>query len=71
LGVFSADALKALDGLSKWAFTFAFIAIGIDLSVRDLRGMGWKPFAVYMAATVFNTLLALGVAWLIFGVWGL
>ncbi len=70
LGVFNADALKALDGLSKWAFTFAFVAIGIDLSVRDLRGMGWKPFAVYMAATVFNTLLALGVSWMIFGVWG-
>ncbi len=71
LGVFSANALKALDGLSKWAFTFAFIAIGIDLSVRDLRGVGWKPFAVYMAATVFNTLVALGVAWVIFGALGL
>jgi len=34
LGVFSADALKALDGLSKWAFTFAFIAIGIDFRRR-------------------------------------
>ncbi|HOU11974.1 MAG TPA: putative sulfate exporter family transporter [Anaerolineae bacterium] len=71
LGVFNADALKALDGLSKWAFTFAFIAIGIDLAVGDLRGLGWKPFFVYMAATVFNTLLALGVSSIIFGVLGL
>jgi len=70
-GVFSADALKALGTLSKWAFALAFIAIGMELSVRDLQGMGWKPLAVYMAATVFNTLLALGVAWLIFGFWGL
>ena len=71
LGVFSAEALKALDGLSKWAFTLAFVAIGIDLSLRDLQGMGWKPFVVYMAATVFNTVLALGAAWVIFGALGL
>lgn len=71
LGLFSADALKALDALSKWGFTLAFVAIGLELSVGDLRGMGWKPFAVYMAATVFNTLLALGVAWVIFGALGL
>ncbi|HEX71919.1 MAG TPA: putative sulfate exporter family transporter, partial [Candidatus Hydrogenedentes bacterium] len=67
LGVFTDAALKALDGLSKWAFTFAFIAIGIDLAMGDLRGLGWKLFFVYMAATVFNTLLALGVSALIFG----
>jgi len=71
LGVFSAGALKMLDGLSKWAFTFAFIAIGFDLALGDLRGLGWKPFFVYMAATVFNTVLALAVSVLIFGVLGL
>ncbi len=70
-GVFDPEALKALDTLSKWSFTLAFIAIGIDLAVKDLRGMGWQPFAVYMAATVFNTALALGVAWIIFGALGL
>jgi hypothetical protein len=32
--------------------------------------MGWRPLAVYGAATVFNTLLALGVAWVIFGAMG-
>ena len=67
--MFNADALKGAGRAFKWAFTFAFVAIGMDLSVRDLRS-GRKPFAVYMAATVFNTLLALGVSWMIFGVWG-
>jgi hypothetical protein len=32
--------------------------------------MGEKPILVYLAATVFNTGLALVVAWLIFGVLG-
>jgi hypothetical protein len=31
--------------------------------------MGWKPAAVFLITTVFNTLLALGVAWVIFGMW--
>ncbi|HOT92135.1 MAG TPA: hypothetical protein PLN71_11275 [Anaerolineae bacterium] len=57
--------------ISPGAFTFAFIAIGIDLALGDLRGLGWKPFFVYMAATVFNTLLAMGVSSIIFGVLGL
>jgi len=34
-------------------------------------GLGWRPIVVYLAATVFNTLLALCVAWIMFGVIGL
>jgi uncharacterized membrane protein YccC len=29
--------------------------------------MGWSPVIVYLIVTVFNTLLALLVSWLIFG----
>jgi len=58
----------ALEALKNWAFTFAFVGMGFDLSFRELQSAGWKPIAVFLIATVFNTLLALGVAWLIFGV---
>jgi len=30
--------------------------------------MGWRPIIVYAAATVFNTLLALLVSYIIFGI---
>jgi uncharacterized integral membrane protein (TIGR00698 family) len=70
LGLFGEDVVAALQTLSKWAFAMAFFSIGLELSVRELGKMGWRPLAVYGAATVFNTLLALGVAWVIFGVMG-
>ena len=41
--------------------------MGLELSFKDFKEMGWKPVAVYLTVTVFNTLLALLVAWLIFG----
>lgn len=69
-GLFSSDIVSALKVLSKWAFAMAFFSIGLELSVRELGKMGWRPLAVYGAATVFNTVLALGVAWVVFGVLG-
>lgn len=70
LGLFSADVVGALKTLSKWAFAMAFFSIGLELSVREVGKMGWRPLAVYGAATIFNTVVALGVAWIVFGVLG-
>ena len=69
-GLFSKEIVGALKTLSKWAFAMAFFSIGLELSVRELGKMGWRPLVVYGAATVFNTILALGVAWVVFGVLG-
>ncbi len=57
----------ALDALKNWAFLLAFVCMGLDLSFKDLKTMGWRPVAVFLLATVFNTLLALGVSSLLFG----
>jgi uncharacterized membrane protein YadS len=65
--IFSRELAREIDTVSKWLFTLAFVAIGIDFSFSELRQAGWRPVAVYMAATVFNTILALGVAYVIFG----
>jgi uncharacterized membrane protein YadS len=67
VGAFSTDQVGTLKALSQWAFALAFVCIGIELSASELRKMGWRPLAVYAVATVFNTLLALGIAQLIFG----
>jgi len=69
-GLFSAETVAALKTLSKWAFAMAFFSIGLELSIRELGRLGWRPLAVYGAATVFNTALALGVAWVVFGMLG-
>lgn len=71
LDAFNPALLADLKTASKWAFTLAFLCIGLEFRVSALREMGWRPVLVYLGATVFNTLLALGVAAVIFGTLGL
>lgn len=70
VGAFSDAALTDIKLMQKWAFTLAFICIGIEFTPGAVRDMGWKPVGVYMSATVFNTTLALIVASIIFGLLG-
>jgi uncharacterized integral membrane protein (TIGR00698 family) len=70
-GFLNAEAVGTMKVLTKWTFAMAFFSIGLDLSVKELGQMGWRPLFVYLAATVFNTLLAFGIAWIIFGVFRL
>ncbi|MCX8068024.1 MAG: YeiH family protein [Anaerolineae bacterium] len=67
VGVFTKAQVKDITALRHWAFTLAFIGIGWDLAFGEFRKVGLRPLAVYLAATVFNTLLALGVSWVLFG----
>lgn len=56
-----------IEALKNWAFTLAFVSMGLEFAFGELKAMGWKPLAVFLIATLFNTLLALGAAWVIFG----
>jgi uncharacterized integral membrane protein (TIGR00698 family) len=67
LGLFSGEQISVMKHLYKWAFAMAFFCIGLELSLKDISKMGWSPVVVYLAATVFNTALALGVSYVIFG----
>lgn len=61
------NAGNTIASIKDWAFCFAFVCMGLELSVSGLKKMGWSPVIVYLIVTVFNTLLALVVSWLIFG----
>lgn len=67
IDLFTKDQIGVMKHIYKWAFSFAFVCIGLELSVSEFRKMGWPPVVVYIIATVFNTLLAMGVSWVIFG----
>lgn len=67
VGAISAPLAKELDAATKWAFALAFVCIGIDFAPGAVKQMGWRPVLVYLGATVFNTLLALVVASVVFG----
>ncbi|MEK7327771.1 MAG: putative sulfate exporter family transporter, partial [Chloroflexota bacterium] len=67
-GVIDGGRGTAIEALKNWAFTLAFVCMGLELSVSEIKSMGWSPLIVFLLVTVFNTALALGVAWLIFGI---
>jgi uncharacterized integral membrane protein (TIGR00698 family) len=67
VGAFSPALVSELNRMTQWAFALAFVSVGLEFSMTDLRTAGWRPVAVYGGATVFNTVLALIVASLIFG----
>lgn len=58
-----------IEALKNWSFTLAFVCMGLELSVTEIKRMGWSPVIVFLIVTVFNTLLALIVSYLLFGFW--
>jgi uncharacterized membrane protein YadS len=67
LGLLAKGQVADINALRQWALTLAFISIGWEISFGEIRSAGWRPIGVYAGATIFNTLLALGVAWVLFG----
>lgn len=68
LGVIDGGKGTLIDTLKNWAFTFAFVGMGLELSATEFRTLGWRPITVFLITTIFNLVLALGTAWLIFGI---
>jgi uncharacterized membrane protein YadS len=67
-GVIDGGKGTVIEAMKNWAFILAFVCMGLELSLSELKRMGWRPVAVFMITTIFNTLLALGVAWVVFGI---
>ena len=68
LDVFTAAHVSEMKQVSEWSFALAFVCIGLDFAPGAIKEMGRGPIIVYLAATAFNTVLALIVASIIFGV---
>lgn len=59
--------ITTVNDLRTWFLIFAFVAIGLEFSLRGLREAGWRPVAVFASATVVNIVVALGLALVLFG----
>lgn len=59
--------ISTVNDLRTWFLIFAFVAIGLEFSLKGLREAGWRPVAVFASATVVNIVVALGLALLLFG----
>ncbi|WP_254876888.1 putative sulfate exporter family transporter [Verrucosispora sp. NA02020] len=58
--------IAIVNDLRTWFFILAFVSIGLEVRVTALRQAGWRPVVVFGAATVFNLVLALGLASVLF-----
>jgi uncharacterized membrane protein YadS len=46
-----------LQALRTWAFTFAFLSIGLTTRVRDFISVGARPFYAFTVGVVVNVVL--------------
>ncbi|MGO4447054.1 YeiH family protein [Mycobacterium sp. 2YAF39] len=61
------SAITTVNDLRTWFLIFAFVAIGLEFSLKGLKEAGWRPVALFASATVVNIVVALGLAVLLFG----
>ncbi|KUI44775.1 hypothetical protein AU198_14690 [Mycobacterium sp. GA-1199] len=61
------SAISTVNDLRTWFLIFAFVAIGLEFSLKGLREAGWRPIALFASATVVNIVVALGLAAVLFG----
>lgn len=61
------SAISTVNDLRTWFLIFAFVAIGLEFSLKGLKEAGWRPVALFASATVVNIVVALGLAVVLFG----
>ncbi len=59
--------IGVVNDLRTWFLIFAFVAIGLEFSLKGIREAGWRPIGVFASATVVNIIVALGLALVLFG----
>lgn len=61
------SAISTVNDLRTWFLIFAFVAVGLEFSLKGLKEAGWRPVALFASATVVNIIVALGLAVVLFG----
>ncbi len=62
--------IATVNDLRTWFLIFAFVSIGLEFSLKGLKEAGWRPVALFASATVVNIVVALGLAVVLFGNFG-
>lgn len=57
---------EVVKGFRDYFLILAFVSIGLEFKVASLKEAGAKPIGVFAAATLFNIVLALALAFLLF-----
>ncbi len=63
---FPADAVNATKVLRSWIFTFAFVSIGAETSIREFGKIGRAPAIAFTVAQTFNVIWTLIISYILF-----
>ena len=66
MGEAGAAGLDTAKALRDWFPIAAFTSIGLEFSVNSLKEAGWRPIGVFAVATLFNLVVGLILASLLF-----
>lgn len=61
------NIVKNLNTIRTWLFTIAFLCIGLNTRIQDVRAMGSKPIIAFTAVVLVNFVTGFIVAHLFFG----
>jgi uncharacterized integral membrane protein (TIGR00698 family) len=68
-GVFDPKISELTKLIRGWFFAFAFVSIGLDTNFKELLKLGGgKPAIAFITAQVFNIIVTLVLAYLLFGI---
>jgi uncharacterized integral membrane protein (TIGR00698 family) len=68
-GILDPNIAKITKDIRGWFFALAFVSIGLDARIKELLKLDeGKPFIAFIIAQVFNILLTLALAYLLFGI---
>ncbi|WP_425954957.1 hypothetical protein [Xylanimonas sp. McL0601] len=62
----SAQNLAILKAVSTIFFIIAFVSIGLEFRLSGVREAGWRPLVVFGSAAVFNLVVGLALASVLF-----
>jgi len=63
----STHVVANLNAIRTWLFTIAFLCIGLNTKIKDVRAMGPKPIIAFTAVVGVNVILGFILANLFFG----
>ncbi len=67
-GAAFAPAVTAnLNNVRTWLFVLAFLCIGCNTKLEDIRSMGWRPITAFTTVAVVNLIVGFIMANLLFG----
>ncbi|HEY3364169.1 MAG TPA: putative sulfate exporter family transporter [Symbiobacteriaceae bacterium] len=63
----SANVVANLNAIRSWLFVIAFLCIGCNTKIKDVRAMGSKPIIAFTAVVLVNVIMGFILANLFFG----